>query len=145
METKECKSCGEQKPLSQYNKLHISADGLAYKCRPCAKKEYRSYRKGMSSEELHLLDRERNLRKKFGIGIQEYDEMLEKQGGVCAICNEEEVTVRQGRVQSLSVDHCHETGNIRGLLCNSCNRALGKFKDSIEHLLAAASYLEEHS
>jgi hypothetical protein len=145
METKECKACGESKPLSQYNKLHISADGLAYKCRPCSKAEYKSYRKSKSEEEMHLLDRERNLRKSFGIGLSDYEAMLEKQKGVCAICKEEETTVRQGRVQSLSVDHCHETGKIRGLLCNSCNRALGKFKDSIEHLMAAASYLEEHA
>jgi hypothetical protein len=107
--------------------------------------EQKAFRQSKSKDELYLMDRERNLRKEFGIGLEEYGAMLEKQGGVCAICKQEETTVRAGRVMALPVDHCHETGKIRGLLCNSCNRALGKFKDSVEHLLAAASYLEEYA
>ena len=142
METKQCKSCEEHKPLADYAKRSASKDGLQRKCRPCMSAEQKAYRQ---SRDMHLIDRERNLRKEFGIGLDEYNAMLEKQGGVCSICKQEETTVRAGRVMSLSVDHCHETGKIRGLLCNSCNRALGKFKDSIEHLLAAASYLEEHA
>ena len=142
METKQCKSCEEHKPLADYAKRSASKDGLQSKCRPCRSEEQKAYRQ---SRDMHLIDRERNLQKEFGIGLSDYEEMLAKQNGVCAICKEEETVVRQGRVQSLSVDHCHETGKIRGLLCNSCNRALGKFKDSIGHLLAAASYLEEHA
>lgn len=143
METKTCKDCKEDKALSEYNKFSRSADGLAYRCRSCASVRQKKWVESIPDR--HLYYRERNLRKAFGIGLEEYDQMLEAQGGVCAICSQEETTVRQGRLQSLSVDHCHDTGKIRGLLCNSCNRALGKFKDSIEHLLAAAAYLEEHA
>ena len=145
METKQCKSCEESKPLADYAKRSASKDGLQRKCRPCMSAEQKAFRQSKSKDELYLMDRERNLRKEFGIGLEEYGAMLEKQGGVCAICKQEETTVRAGRVMALPVDHCHETGKIRGLLCNSCNRALGKFKDSVEHLLAAASYLEEYA
>lgn len=145
METKQCKSCEEHKPLADYAKRSASKDGLQRKCRPCMSAEQKALRQSKSKEELHLIDRERNLRKDFGIGLDEYNEMLDKQNGKCAICKQEETTVRAGRVMALSVDHCHQTGNIRGLLCNSCNRALGKFQDSIDHLLAAASYLEEYA
>ena len=132
-------------PLTEYAKRSASKDGLQRKCRACMSVEQKSYRQSKSKEELYLMDRKSNLQKDFGIGLSEYEEMFEKQGGVCAICKQEETTIRAGRVMALPVDHCHKTGKIRGLLCNSCNRALGKFKDSVEHLLAAASYLEEHA
>ena len=142
METKQCNSCNERKPLSEYAKRSASKDGLQYKCRPCISAENKAYR---DSKDMHLIDRERNLQKSFGIGLDEYNAMLDKQGGVCSICEEEETTIRSGRVMALSVDHCHETGKIRGLLCNSCNRALGKFKDSVQNLASAIRYLEAHA
>lgn len=143
METKTCKDCSKEKPLSEYSKFSRSADGLDYRCKPC--KAVRQKKWSDSIPDKHLYYRERNLRKAFGIGLDEYNAMLEKQGGVCSICEQEETTVRAGRVMALSVDHCHETGKIRGLLCNSCNRALGKFKDSVQHLTAAIRYLEAHA
>ena len=142
METKKCKSCEEHKPLSDYAKRSASKDGLQRRCRSCMSEEQKAYRR---SRDMHLIDRERNLRKEFGIGIDEYNTMLDKQNGVCSICKCEETTKRAGRVMALSVDHCHETGKIRGLLCNSCNRALGKFRDSVVHLTAAIRYLEAHA
>lgn len=64
----------------------------------------------------------------------EYDGLLERQGGVCAVCGEK----REGR---LVVDHDHETGKVRGLLCNFCNVALGFFRDDERRVVAAAEYL----
>jgi len=79
------------------------------------------------------------LKRIYGISQDQYNDMLQSQGGVCAICSKEcEINKR------LSVDHCHNTGEIRGLLCSKCNTALGQMKDSIENLRKAADYLEKH-
>ncbi len=85
-------------------------------------------------------DRYRN---KFGMSIQEYENLFEKQGGHCAICREAEVLVRKnGVVKRLAVDHCHATGRVRGLLCLSCNHILGNAKDNIRVLEDAIEYLK---
>ena len=81
--------------------------------------------------------RERWLQKRYGISEQDYDAILESQDGVCAICGRAERAKRL----SLAVDHDHETGQIRGLLCNSCNTALGKFQDDPEVIESAIRYL----
>lgn len=69
--------------------------------------------------------------------------MLAAQDGVCAICRNGEASKsnRGHRRRRLTVDHDHETGQVRGLLCSGCNLALGGFRDSPDLLLAAASYL----
>lgn len=78
----------------------------------------------------------------YGITREDYLKMSEEQGHVCKICGCAETVKRRGKVIRLAVDHCHQTGKIRGLLCCSCNRALGYFKDSPENLRKAAEYLE---
>lgn len=80
--------------------------------------------------------REYQLAHKFGITLDEYRTRLEAQGGVCAICHN---TCSSGR--SLAVDHDHETGKVRGLLCGVCNRGLGNFADSVQNLRNAVAYL----
>lgn len=95
-------------------------------------KEYaRQFRKRSPRSMKHY-----RLRKTYGISVSDYEAMLEEQGGVCAICGGEEDHF------SLSVDHCHDTGIIRGLLCNPCNRGLGYFRDKPELLKKAVAYLE---
>lgn len=76
---------------------------------------------------------------KYGLSVDQYDELLFLQDGKCAICRH---TCRTGN--RLAVDHCHETGKVRGLLCLCCNTALGKFGDDPDKLEAAASYLRKH-
>lgn len=76
----------------------------------------------------------RNL-KRFGLTPEQYDAMLAEQGGVCAICQRPDADRR------LAVDHDHATGRVRGLLCKSCNKALGAFRDSTDLLLRAVEYL----
>lgn len=75
----------------------------------------------------------------YGITLAGYDELLLKQGGVCAICGQLEKSKRKAR---LSVDHNHITGAIRGLLCAACNAGLGHFTDSPSLLRRAAGYLK---
>lgn len=91
-----------------------------------------------SDPEIKLKYRRRMIEKSFGIPYSEYEAMYEKQGGKCAICLGEEPCARNDH---LAIDHCHESGKVRGLLCSSCNRALGLFKDSIEILESAKRYL----
>lgn len=83
--------------------------------------------------------RDRWLQKTYGITAREYDDLLAKQSGVCAICSQPE---RGKRNRYLAVDHCHRTGVVRGLLCTHCNRALGLFGDSQSVLANAISYVE---
>lgn len=72
----------------------------------------------------------------FGITLDDYNVMVERQRGVCAICQMPE------NGKSLAVDHDHKTGIVRGLLCANCNNGLGRFKDNINVLLAAIHYLD---
>lgn len=85
-----------------------------------------------------------HLKRKYGITIEDFKAMLCSQEGVCAICKEFETVKENGRVRALHVDHCHDTGKVRGLLCDSCNRGLGKFKDNPDLLDKAAQYLRKH-
>ena len=84
-----------------------------------------------------------HLKTKFGISLEEYDRMLSGQGGVCAICSgTNDRNGRGGKVLPLSVDHCHDTGRIRGLLCATCNTAIHKAERDIQWFDAARMYLQ---
>lgn len=84
-----------------------------------------------------------NLNRSFGITREQYDELLEKQNGGCAFCGVKETVEPSGKTKLLSVDHCHTTGEIRGLLCHNHNALLGFAKDDPEILLKAALYIEQ--
>jgi Recombination endonuclease VII len=89
--------------------------------------------------------KEHNLRYGFGLSLEDYNQMLSKQNGVCAICKHPETSKHQGgKIRDLAVDHDHATGKIRGLLCSSCNLGLGKLKDDFEIILQAAKYIQKH-
>jgi len=85
--------------------------------------------------------REWAFRNKYGITIADYDALLEEQGGGCAICGAERSFTKGGKGKRLAVDHDHETGEVRGLLCVTCNRGLGYFSDSETRLQRAAAYV----
>lgn len=107
--------------------------GEKAKVRSKKRKEYfRNYRK-------------ENTLRRYGITESDYKKMLEKQKGCCAICGNKESAASynsKNGPQRLSIDHCHETGKVRGLLCFNCNRALGYFKDSTQIIQKALSYLD---
>lgn len=85
------------------------------------------------------------LKRRFGIGLAEYDVMFAKQGGVCAICKQTEIASRGGKDLWLAVDHSHTTGKVRGLLCSNCNRGIGCFGDDESRLTGAIAYLRQHA
>lgn len=83
-----------------------------------------------------------HLRHNYGITLEEFEILEKAQEGVCAICKKTETWVRAGKVYRLSVDHCHDTGKIRGLLCKACNTGIGYFLHDPELLRAAIKYLK---
>jgi hypothetical protein len=89
-------------------------------------------------------ERERRVKRVYGLTPEEYNKLLETQNGVCAICGKEETYSNQWNKRRLAVDHCHETGIIRGLLCGRCNSGLGWFDDNLEYLKKAVLHLERH-
>lgn len=89
--------------------------------------------------------RGRNLKRDFGISLDQYQDAFAAQGGVCACCHKPEVSERDGKRKWLAVDHDHVDGSFRGLLCSSCNQGIGRFKDDIEVLRRAADYIEAHA
>ena len=129
-----CNICGETKPLSEY---YVNNFGnLHGKCKKCYIK------KGQERYD-PVKKRNENLRRNYGITLTEYDEMLESQSGKCKICG---TTNPGGRKDTdvFVVDHCHDSDEVRGLLCHGCNTALGLVKDNPEVLHKMIAYLKKH-
>lgn len=133
---KTCSTCKAPKPVTDYHRSRTTTDGYDPRCKPCRK----------TAASTHTVDHElkrSNSRLRFyGITTEQYATMFTQQRGLCAICQQAETMTYRGTVKQLSVDHDHETGKVRGLLCAACNFALGKFKDDPTLLRSAADYLE---
>lgn len=86
-----------------------------------------------------------DLKRDFGISLDQYQDAFAAQGGVCACCQKPEVSERDGKRKWLAVDHDHTDGSFRGLLCSNCNQGIGRFKDDVEVLRRAADYIEAHA
>jgi hypothetical protein len=80
-----------------------------------------------------------NLRRNYGITMEQYEMMYAAQEGLCAICGREETSAR---FTYLAIDHCHHTGDIRGLLCSRCNIVIGQMEENPDLLRKAAAYIE---
>lgn len=89
-----------------------------------------------------VLQMRQRLAANFKLTLEQYDEMHRAQKGLCAACKKPEWVKQYGTVKRLSVDHCHATGKVRGLLCTRCNRTLGAVRDDPALLRALAEYLE---
>lgn len=123
---KPCEICGSVIPTKRRRDATYCSD-------LCKKRSQRSV-----SPRSRRADFIANLRVKYGLTLEEYEAMLAKQGGKCAICCTSEWPGRHNRPH---VDHCHTTGRVRGILCTSCNSGLGRFRDRIDLLEAAIVYL----
>lgn len=139
MDTKVCTKCRIEKPLSEFSLRSKKEPYLKSACKDCHRERARGYWKIKPLPK--DAQRERNLRKSFGIGVEDYNKLLEAQGWCCAICGAEQCVTGK----NFAVDHDHRTGKIRGLLCQFCNTALGKFQDSKKTLLKAIEYLERNT
>lgn len=142
---KVCSVCKVLKDFSYFYNSKSSRDGKGYRCKECDSSA-RTMWKTLNPERSQRSQRGRNLKCKYGISLEDYEALLLKQGGKCVICKTDENKALYGINKSLNfaVDHCHKTGRIRGLLCNTCNRALGLFKDDKHLLRCALDYLQTH-
>ena len=115
-----CGDCGEWKPLADFysnpNGGHL---GKAHYCKPCQ----------------NARSRWSHIRIRYGVTKAQYEEILGRQGGVCAICKEPPTKL-------LGVDHCHDSMQVRGLLCDNCNSGIGRLGDNAGRVRRALAYLE---
>ncbi|MEV7628166.1 endonuclease VII domain-containing protein [Actinoplanes sp. NPDC089786] len=122
-----CPDCEAAKPLTDFPQSKAGRGGYGGYCKPC-----HNFR-GKASVERRGGSREYHLRRRYGIGQVDFDELLAEQGGVCAIC---------GAADPQHVDHDHRTGWVRGILCFNCNGGLGQFRDNQLFLASAIEYLK---
>ncbi len=138
IEPYKCRRCGgtEYKVWGQKERRRYC---LACKARSAKESVRRNGRQVRVTEKDRVYRRKWALMDRYGITLDDYDRMLAEQGGACAICG----GGPEGgpATKNYSVDHCHETGLVRGLLCSSCNIGLAKFRDRPELLIAASDYL----
>lgn len=143
-----CAECEEFKNSDQFyaGSNPAAPETLHPYCIPCAAiRNARHYQTVKSDPAAWRALQERAFSKKYGITMDEYDAKWDEQSGVCGICQRPQSFYdKAGQLASLSVDHCHESGEFRGLLCRPCNLGLGSFRDNPAALRAAADYLENH-
>lgn len=131
--SKKCCTCKEELPAASFHKNKSTKTGLANECKVCKKARAKDYYDNNTDKW-----RNRHYNLTYNLSIEEYVTMLAKQQGKCAICGCTES--RDGK--RFAVDHCHDTGKIRGLLCRPCNSAIGFLNDNASIARAAADYLE---
>lgn len=144
---KQCTGCRVVKSLREYYADNRTRDGKCTRCKICHEARYSTWKRANKQKVLgynqtwYASSGVRFLR--HGITQEQYDRILTKQKGLCAICELPEPTIIRGKQRPLQIDHDHETGRVRGLLCSACNTGIGKFSDSADRLDAAARYLRQ--
>lgn len=154
MDYKHCPICGETKTLQDFAKCKNRKDGLSPKCKVCLNKISKIKRESWTEEQKlkasarkekwlkKNLQKSKNwyfqhhLRYKYNLSLEEVENLKQIQNNQCAIC--------QNPLDKPFVDHDHETGLVRGLLCRGCNSGIGFLKDSISNLKSAIKYLESN-
>lgn len=97
-----------------------------------------SHRQAILANKYDRRDWVYHIKRTYNLTPEEYHTMYEKQGGLCQVCLNPQTN------KKLSIDHCHQTGKVRGLLCTSCNLALGKLKDDPEIIKSLLLYVRHH-
>jgi len=128
-----CYVCKRTLSEESFAKNSTKPGEIRPECRECDNKQRRE-RKQREKERDPDAVRNKYLMKKYNISLDRYNEMVKDQSGLCWICEQE---------SDLVVDHDHETGQVRGLLCSLCNTSLGGFKDSTSSLMKAVEYLNK--
>ena len=154
---KKCKDCKLEKPLSSYASHKGMKDGLKAYCRDCnhirtskwqkenkekCAESSKAYRE-RNPEKFKKANQKTKLRLLYGITVEQYNEKLLSQNSVCDICGNPETVSKRGKLYDLCVDHNHDTGQVRGLLCRNCNTAIGMLGDNSNTVLKAFNYLEK--
>ena len=156
---KRCKVCAEVKPLIDFYRASGMRDGYRSDCKSCnlaaraakyrddprpaidralqwqrdnPERHQAKQREYAESGKKKVADRKSHLKRKYGLTLEDFEAMLASQGGGCAICGKPDVD---------HVDHDHQTGRVRGILCFRCNVAIGQMDDDSDRLAAAMAYL----
>ena len=131
-----CCDCHIEKDTSEFNKQLDRKCGVAGRCKQCQSIYHKQwYTK--NKERMKERFRKNNYSLRYNITIEDYEKLLAKQNNSCAIC----YSTKGSANKRLAVDHNHQTGVVRGLLCDECNTGLGKFKDNTSLLTNAIAYL----
>ena len=160
MEMKICSKCKMEKTLDEFSKDKNSSTGYTYQCKKCRNAYYNTYynsnpekmkaknannwlkrKKYYQSEVGISSSRRSHLKRKYGISLEEYNKLSEKQEHKCAICGNSEMNTKNN---VLCIDHNHTTGKVRALLCGLCNTGLGNFLDNKILLENAIKYLDKY-
>lgn len=138
LEERVCKRCEINKPISSFVRNKQSKDGYRIVCKECDAPRLRAWRQGRGKEYIKRKARADYVKRTYGLSVQEYAEMLNSCNRKCQICGGDESNSAFG---TLYIDHCHQTGEIRGILCSFCNTGLGQFRDNPIFLKKAILYL----
>lgn len=162
---KPCRKCGNIKPLSEFHIARENKDGHRNECKDCWKKickaryaqnrdeyiartqkwrednpekyeEWRRRNREENRERIAAVNRRAYLQRKYGLSPDDFEFLVVAQGGKCRICEAAEG-------EKLHVDHHHDSGLVRGLLCGKCNKAIGLLDEDPQLFEAATSYLRE--
>jgi hypothetical protein len=132
-----CRVCGTRKSMTSFHRTHDRRYRRRV-CSPCLVMEAAARRAGKDPRESRRAAVVRNLRRNYGLTLEMYEEMMASQDGACAICRRE---FGESINASPHVDHDHVSGAVRGILCFTCNTAIGKLRDDPKVLLSAIAYL----
>jgi len=135
MKTKICTKCKEEKNFSKFCKSSKAKDGLNWECRGCQSKRNK---KLTAKPEVKKRRAKMYLSKRYGLTLEDYNSMLQKQQGCCAMCGRHWTNFSK----RFHVDHNHKTGKIRSLLCVGCNIGLG-FVEKSGFVNMAKKYLKK--
>ena len=126
MVVKICRNRGEEKSLSCFSKDKHTKDGHCFYCKNCVSLNHKMRPRPhfRTQTPFYKQNKNRHLKSKYGITLEQYNLMFNKQRGVCAVCG----VPAEALKRSLAVDHNHRTGKIRGLLCFACNSLIGRIE-----------------
>jgi hypothetical protein len=165
---KKCKKCRKVKAVEDFHVDRSLSDDRKVRCRECTNKIKANWRAENQSKikqqkkasyekhrdkylEYFRSDKRRmhvfnwKLKRQYGITLKQFERMMDEQNGCCAICGNPPSSVNGHKHKHrLCIDHCHETGVVRGLLCTMCNAAIGYFEDNLERVQKAVNYLTHH-
>lgn len=139
MDSKKCSTCKEVKPVSDFHKCKANKDGLQTSCKVCKNRAARKWQQ--DNPERHRAIWQKSYAKKsveqrraerYGISVEELQALINRE--VCDICGKKPE-------RRLVIDHCHREGNVRGVLCDQCNTALGLLDDDVERMRKAIEYI----
>ena len=139
---KQCTTCKQMKDESEFYRRKQSVDGLNPQCKNCSLVQQKDYIRRKNAVKAALkadTRKDMNLRYHYNMSLGEYEDILRDQEGICAICGKNPDDFER----AFAVDHDHETGKVRGILCPDCNRGLGGFHDNLELLEKAVEYIRK--